>query len=73
MVVKFGGFDILVSNVGILCDCFVKKMFVEEWSDVIDINLIGVFNSCKVVFEVMVSGGVIVNVVLLFVFFGFFG
>ena len=46
-VEKFGGLDILVNNAGILRDRSVKKMSSAEWTDVIDTNLTGVFNSCQ--------------------------
>lgn len=41
--------DILVNNVGIIRDNFIMRMKEDEWDDVININLKGVFNCMKVV------------------------
>jgi len=70
---EFGGLDILVNNAGILRDRSFKKMSHSEWSDVIDTNLTGVFNSCKAAFEKMNDGGAIINVASLSAVMGFFG
>lgn len=45
----FGLVDILVNNVGIICDNFFMCMKEDEWDDVININLKGVFLCIKVV------------------------
>jgi 3-oxoacyl-[acyl-carrier protein] reductase len=58
---KIGGLDFLVNNAGILRDRTTAKMSPEEWSKVIDVNLSGVFYSCKYGLEVMRDGGAIVN------------
>lgn len=42
--VDFGLIDIVVVNVGIICDVLFYKMMFDMWNDVININLIGVFN-----------------------------
>lgn len=47
----FDRIDILVNNAGILRDSLFIKMKQEQWDDVIDINLTGVFNSTKVFME----------------------
>lgn len=47
----FDRIDILVNNAGILRDSLFVKMKQEQWDDVIDINLTGVFNSTKVFME----------------------
>ena len=39
--------DILVNNAGITRDGFLLKMTEEQWDQVIDVNLKGVFNCCK--------------------------
>ncbi len=72
-VSEFGGLDILVNNAGILRDRSFKKMSHLEWTDVIDTNLTGVFNSCKAAVGTMNHGGVIINVASLSAVMGFFG
>jgi 3-oxoacyl-[acyl-carrier protein] reductase len=57
----WGGLDILVNNAGILRDRTMAKMSLEEWRDVIDVNLTGVFHACKFGLEVMREGGCVVN------------
>ena len=69
----FGGLDILVNNAGILRDRSFKKMSDQEWHDVIETNLTGVFNSCKAAFDALNEGGAIVNVASLAAVMGFFG
>jgi 3-oxoacyl-[acyl-carrier protein] reductase len=58
---KIGPLDILVNNAGILRDRTVAKMSPEEWRQVIDVNLSGVFYGCKYGLEVLRDGGAIVN------------
>ena len=70
---SFGSLDILVNNAGILRDRSFKKMSDSEWSDVIDTNLTGVFNSCKSVVEHIAEGGSIINMASLAAVTGFFG
>ncbi|NLJ32994.1 MAG: 3-oxoacyl-[acyl-carrier-protein] reductase [Firmicutes bacterium] len=41
---EFGSLDILVNNAGITRDNFLLRMKEEEWDQVLDINLKGVFN-----------------------------
>jgi len=69
----FGGFDYLVNNAGILRDRSFRKMSQQEWQDVIDTNLTGVFNSCKAAVEALNEGGAIVNISSLSAVTGFFG
>ena len=49
----FGRIDILVNNAGITRDVTLKKMSKEVWSEVIDVNLNGVFNCTKAVINHM--------------------
>lgn len=72
-IAEFGGLDILVNNAGILRDRSFKKMSQSEWSDVIETNLTGVFNSCKASIESINEGGAIINVASLSAVTGFFG
>ncbi|MFH1033418.1 MAG: SDR family NAD(P)-dependent oxidoreductase [Pseudomonadota bacterium] len=41
---ELGGLDILVNNAGIVRDAIGHKMTEEQWDQVIDVNLKGVFN-----------------------------
>lgn len=43
----FGQVHILVNNAGITRDASLKKMTPEQWQQVIDVNLTGVFNCTK--------------------------
>ncbi len=72
-VKHFGGLDILVNNAGILRDRSFKKMSHAEWSDVIETNLTGVFNSCKAAIEHLNDGSAIINIASLSAVTGFFG
>lgn len=44
VVSQFGSLDVLVNNAGITRDNLLMRMKEEEWDDVIDTNLKGVFN-----------------------------
>ena len=46
---ELGPVDILVANAGLTRDTLLVRMSDEEWNDVIDTNLRGVFNSCRAV------------------------
>jgi 3-oxoacyl-[acyl-carrier protein] reductase len=70
---RFGGIDIVVNNAGILRDRSLKKMSAEEWRQVIDTNLTGVFNVSKLAVERLADGGRIVNLSSIAAFEGFFG
>ena len=70
----FGGLDGLINNAGIVRDAMlvkvkdgqvVGKMSLEQWQDVIDVNLTGVFLCAREAAQRMINlavGGVIVNV-----------
>ena len=44
ILAKYGKIDILINNAGITRDALTRKMTDEQWDDVIDVNLNGVFN-----------------------------
>jgi len=53
----FGTIDILVNAAGITRDTTLRKMTPQQWHDVLDINLSGVFNTCRTVVEGMTERG----------------
>lgn len=55
VVQQFGKIDILINNAGITRDRSLLKMSHEEWQQVIDVNLTGVFNCTKAVIPYMVE------------------
>lgn len=61
---EFDKVDILVNNAGITRDNLLIRMSSEDWQQVIDINLTGVFNGVKAVSRVMMKqrSGSIVNI-----------
>lgn len=60
---NFNKIDVLVNNAGITRDSFLMLMGEEDWQDVMEINLKGVFNCSKAVCEHMIAqrGGAIIN------------
>lgn len=54
---KHGSVDILVNAAGITRDTTLRKMTPQQWHDVIDVNLTGVFNLCRGVVEGMTERG----------------
>ncbi|MBS0571410.1 MAG: acetoacetyl-CoA reductase [Proteobacteria bacterium] len=54
---KYGAVDILVNAAGITRDTTLRKMSPQQWSDVLAINLGGVFNTCRAVVEGMSERG----------------
>jgi 3-oxoacyl-[acyl-carrier protein] reductase len=57
VIEEFGTIDILVNNAGITRDGTLKKMTPEQWQQVIDVNLTGVFNCTQLVSAVMLENG----------------
>ncbi|MEE4116387.1 MAG: 3-oxoacyl-[acyl-carrier-protein] reductase [Marinilabiliaceae bacterium] len=59
----FGSVDILVNNAGITRDTLLMRMTEEQWDQVMEINLKGVFNLTKAVLRPMMKqrGGSIIN------------
>ena len=54
---QHGAIDILVNAAGITRDTTLRKMTAAQWSDVLRINLDGVFNMCRHVVEGMSERG----------------
>jgi len=54
---RFGVIDILVNNAGVMRDRTLVNMTQDEWHDVIDTNLNGVFNCTKAVINSMIKQG----------------
>ena len=63
-VARFGGLDILVNNAGVGIFADVAKMTPEQWAEVIDTNLTGVFNACHAAIPHLRrrNGGFIINI-----------
>ncbi len=64
VIADHGRIDILVNNAGITKDHTIRKMTVEEWKAVLDVNLSGPFFMMKAVLEHMIERkyGRIVNI-----------
>lgn len=60
----FGSVDILVNNAGITKDKLLMKMSIEDFKEVIDINLVGSFNFMRQVAPIMIKQkqGRIINI-----------
>ena len=71
----FGRIDILINNAGITRDASFKKMTADQWQQVIDVNLTGVFNCTKAVFPYLAEqqSGRIINAASVVAHYGNFG
>jgi 3-oxoacyl-[acyl-carrier protein] reductase len=60
---ELGDVDVLVNNAGVTRDTLIARMSDEDWSEVIDTNLRGTFNTCRAVSRKMLRrrSGAIVN------------
>ncbi len=72
---KYTRIDILINNAGITRDATLKKMTPQQWQEVIDVNLTGVFNCTKCIGQYMVEKGYgrIVNASSVVALYGNFG
>jgi 3-oxoacyl-[acyl-carrier protein] reductase len=57
IIVKYGTIDFLINNAGITRDASFKKMTTDQWQQVIDVNLTGVFNCTKAIAPIMLNNG----------------
>lgn len=72
---EFGRVDILVNNAGITKDSLLARMSEEQWDDVINVNLKGVFNLTQAVAPLMTKNkyGSIINITSVVGLFGNLG
>lgn len=70
---RFQRLDIVINNAAIIRDRSLKKMSDDEWSDVIDTNLTGVYNVCKASHSRLADGGRIVSMASISGVIGFYG
>jgi 3-oxoacyl-[acyl-carrier protein] reductase len=63
-VARFGGLDFLVNNAGIGIFTDVASMTPDQWAEVIETNLTGVFNACQAALPHLRrrGGGFIINI-----------
>ncbi len=57
IVDRHGPISILVNAAGITRDTTLRKMSEQQWSDVITVNLDGVFNTCRALIDGMTERG----------------
>ena len=75
LIERWGRIDILVNNAGITRDATIKKMTPEQWSQVISVNLTGVFNCVSAATKQMIAQnyGRIINTSSVVGLYGNFG
>ena len=57
IVKTYGKIDILINNAGITRDAMTRKMTDDQWNQVIDVNLKGVFNMTRLIGPLMETNG----------------
>ncbi|MBE0639931.1 MAG: beta-ketoacyl-ACP reductase [Bacteroidales bacterium] len=57
IIEQYGKIDILINNAGITRDATFRKMTHEQWNQVLDVNLTGVFNCTKAIVPFMLDKG----------------
>lgn len=64
MIERFGNIDILVNNAGISHIGLLQDMSIDEWNNIVNINLSSVFSTCKLAIPYMVKNhsGSIINI-----------
>ena len=70
---RSNGLDILVNNAGILRDKTIRKLTLDDWRAVMDVNLDGVFHCCKYGVEILRDNGRIVSIASIAGLFPFHG
>lgn len=75
IISAYGKIDVLVNNAGITRDSTLMKMTHDQWDQVIDVNLTGVFNCTKCVAPHMLANkyGRIINTSSVVALYGNFG
>src|SRR5438309_11287094 len=58
---RHGGLDILVNNSGIINDRTIKKLSLDDFENVIRVNLIGTFNATQKAAAILRSSGRVIN------------
>ena len=60
----FGNIDILVNNAGTGCTCLLQDLSFEEWQEVFNVNVNGVFNCTQLILPQMLKkhSGKIINI-----------
>jgi SDR family mycofactocin-dependent oxidoreductase len=56
-VAEFGRLDIVVANAGVISYGYTWELPDEQWRDVVDINLTGVFHTVKAAIPAMIAAG----------------
>lgn len=75
VIAKYGRIDCLVNNAGIVQDSTLKNMTDDQFNNVIDVNLKGVYNCTRAVVNIMLQqkSGVILNTSSIVGLYGNFG
>ncbi|MBC8452332.1 MAG: 3-oxoacyl-ACP reductase FabG [Spirochaetes bacterium] len=72
-IAAMAGLDIIINNAGIVQDRTLSKMEYEQWHNVIDTNLTGVFTVCKEASPYLNDNGRIINISSISAFIGLYG